>query len=152
MVSSDDANVTDWLRRDTMAGLANDWVHPSPDIFTLTRRYLSLPRHESPRLARIAVEDDRRQAHGTGDLSDHCTMAIFVSPSARATCRVLFFNFCVATHSPAYIKVVVQCTNYIFVTNILRKHPLNPPQFDRKVHLIPLLVKIQSSMMTNCPT
>jgi hypothetical protein len=77
------------------------------------------------------------------DLFVHCTMAIFISLSERATCRALFFNFCVATHSPACIKVVVQCTNYNFVTKILHKHPLNPPQFDRKVHPISQLVKIQ---------
>jgi hypothetical protein len=90
------------------------------------------------------AEDHQRQAHGTGDLSGHCTMAIFVSPSVRETYRALFFNFCVATHSPAGIKVVVQCTSYNFVTKILLKHPLNPPQFDRKVHLVSLLVNIQS--------
>jgi hypothetical protein len=135
-----------------MAGSASDWVHPSPDIFTLTRRYLSLLWHESPKRARIVLEDGRRQAHGTGDLSGHYTMAIFVSPSVRATFRALLFSFCVATHSPACIKVFVQCTNYNFVTKILRKHPLNPPQFDRKVHPISLLVKIQSLMMTDSPT
>jgi hypothetical protein len=127
-----------------MASLASDWVHPSPDIFTLARCYLSLPRHESPRQAWIAAEDHRYQVHGTGDLFGHCTMAIFVSPFVRATCRALFSNFCVATHSPACIKVVVQCTSYNFGTKTLLKHPLNPLQFDLKVHPISLLVKIQS--------
>jgi hypothetical protein len=42
----------------------------------------------------------------------------------RATCSALFSNFCVATHSPACIKVVVQCTSYNFVTKTLLKHPL----------------------------
>jgi hypothetical protein len=32
------------------------------------------------------------------DLFIHYTMAIFFSLSDRATCRVLFSNFCVATH------------------------------------------------------
>jgi hypothetical protein len=139
-----------WLTAAGHDGRSSQWLGlPLPDIFTLTRCYLSLLRHESPRRAWIAAEDDRHQAHDTGDLSRHCTMAIFVSPSVRATCRALFFNFCVATHSPACIKVGVQCNNYNFATNILRKHPLNPPQVDRKVHLISLLVKIQANIKPN---
>jgi hypothetical protein len=127
-----------------MAGPTSDWVHPSLDLFTPSRRYLSLAWHESPRRARIAAEDHRRQVYGTGDLSDHYTLVIFVSPSVRATCRASFSKFCVATHSPACIKVVVQCTSYNFVTKTLLNHPLNPPQIDLKVHPISLMVKIQS--------
>jgi hypothetical protein len=72
----------------------------------------------------------------------HCTIAFFFSHSDRATCTALFSNFCVAAHSPACIKVVVQCTSYNFVTNTLLKHSPNPPQFNLKVHPISLMVKI----------
>jgi hypothetical protein len=57
----------------------------------------------------------------------YCTITFFVSPSVQATCRALFSNFCVATHSPVCMKIVVQCTSYNFVIKTLLKHPLNPP-------------------------
>jgi hypothetical protein len=81
-----------------MARPASDWVILSPDLFTPSRRYLLLTRHESPRRARIAAEGHRRQVHGTGDLSSYYTMAMFFSPSDRATCRASFSNFRVTTH------------------------------------------------------
>jgi hypothetical protein len=74
----------------------------------------------------------------------HYTIALFISCSDRTNWSALFFNFCVATNSPTCIKVVVQCTSYNFVTKTLLKHPLNPPQFDLKVHSISLMVKVQS--------
>jgi hypothetical protein len=52
-----------------MAGPAIDWVNPSSDIFTPSRRYLSFPWHESPKRAQIVAEDHRRPVHNTGDLS-----------------------------------------------------------------------------------
>jgi hypothetical protein len=72
----------------------------------------------------------------------YCTMAIFVRRSDRATCSALFSNFYVETHSPACIKLIVQCTSYNFVTKTLLKHPLNSPQFDLKFHPISLMVTI----------
>jgi hypothetical protein len=135
-----------------MVGPSSEWVHPSPDIFTLTRCYLSLPQHKSPRRVRIAVEDDRRQPHDTRDLSGHCTMAIFVSPSVQATCRALFFNFCVATHSPCLYQSCCPMYQLQLYYKDLVQTSTKSPRFDRKVHLISLLVKIQSPMMTDSPT
>jgi hypothetical protein len=54
-----------------MARSASDWVHPSPDLFTPSRCYLSLPWHESPRRAWIVAEDHQRPVHDTGDVSSN---------------------------------------------------------------------------------
>lgn len=110
--------------------------------FTLGQRYLPLPQHESPRRARIAAEDHRRQVHDTRDLSGHCTMVIFIRRSNRTIWRTSFSIFHVTAHSPAYINFVVQGTNYNFVTKILLRHPINSPQFDLIVLPISLVVII----------
>jgi hypothetical protein len=81
----------------------------------------------------------------------YCTIAIFFRLSDSWTCKALFSNLCVATHSFICSKVVVQCTSYNFATKVLRKHPLNSPQFDHKVHPISLSVRIQSLIVTNSP-
>jgi hypothetical protein len=134
-----------------MADPASDWIHPSSDIFTLPRRYLPLPQHESPRQARIATADHRRQVHGTGDISGHCTVVIFIRSSDRTIWRTLFSIFHVTSHSLACINIVVQGTNYNFVTKILLSYPLNSSQFDLQVLLISLVVIIQSSVTTDSP-
>jgi hypothetical protein len=119
---------------------------PHPRSRSFHRRSLSAPRaHESQRR-----RGSRRTPTGGDRFTKYTiwfsyyTMAIFVRLSDRATCSALYSNFYVATHSPACIKLIVQCSSYNFVTKTLLKHPLNSPQFDLKVHPISLVVMIQS--------
>jgi hypothetical protein len=141
----------DWPRRDTTAGPASDWINLSPDIVTPPQRYLPLLWHESPRRARIAVVDHRRQVHGTRYFSVHCTMVIFIRRSDRMIWSALISIFHVTTHSPACINFVFQGTNYNFVTKILLRQSLNSPQFDLKVLPLSLVVIIQSWVVTDSP-
>jgi hypothetical protein len=135
-----------------MAGPTYDRIHPTLDIFTLPRRYVLFPWHESPRRARIVVADHRRRTHGTGDLYGHCTMAIFIKHSNSAIWRASFSLFHVATRPLVCINIVVQRTSYKFVIKILLSYSLNSSQFDHQVLPSSLVAIIQSSDSTDSQT
>jgi hypothetical protein len=126
-------------------------IIPSARSFTLSR-YLRATGHESQH------RQGSRRGAISGEIHWTCDLIQVIIPSRtlfsapdKENYRALFSNFYVATHQSIYSKVVLQCTIYIFVTKALHKHPLNSPQFDLQDHLMPLLAKVQASLMTDSP-
>jgi hypothetical protein len=126
-------------------------IHSPYDLFT-PLVISSLTEHESWHWHKSRRGDRRRW--GALNLVGFKTVpsrTLFSAPD-RENCRALFSNFYVVTHQSICSKVVVQCTSYNFVTKVLHKQPLNSPQFYLQVHLMSLLVKIQTSLKTDSPT
>jgi hypothetical protein len=150
-VSSGDANATDrdgtrWPVRPVTRFTPPRIFSPWPDVIYHSRS----TNFPSERELRRKMTDIRLTAPEIFPVTvPWLSSSVPLSKQLAGPCSSIFVWQ--LTH-PACIKVVVQCTNYNIVTRILCKHPLNPPQFGRKVHPISLLVKIQSSMMTDSPT
>jgi hypothetical protein len=103
-------------------------IHSPSYLFT-SRGYPLHTGHESRRQTWIAARiSPAVSSLNLDSYSVHCTIAIQFSRSDKATCRALFSNFHVTTHSSVCNKVVLLLTSFNFVIATSIKHPLDPIQ------------------------
>jgi hypothetical protein len=138
-----------WVRRQGNTVLR---LHPRQYLFTRSR-YPRVTGCKSQRRRGSRRGVIGSEIHWTRDLIQVTlpSWTLFSAPD-RENYRALFSNFYVVTHQSTCSKVVVQCTSYNFVTKVLRKHPLNSLQFYPQDHMMPLLAKVETSLMTDSPT